>query len=144
MQSFGPNAFKGSIETSTAIYPATPVAKNDKWTVNTKLESPAKATVHMVYQLTDVLTDNYQIHGEGTMITDKDAKPMQINGLLISYNLNGTTVSDIKADKTTGWVTEVKLKQTMKGEMKIPDGPSVPGGMTIPMTFNTDILTTDK
>ncbi len=144
MQSFGPAAFKGSIETATAIFPNGPVAKNDRWTVNTKLESPAKATVRMSYQLTDILNDLYQIHGEGTMATDKDAKPMQINGLSISYNLTGTTIADIKADKATGWLKEVKLKQAMKGDMQIPDGPTVPGGMTIPMTFATDVLTSDK
>ncbi len=143
-QSFGPDAFRGSIEIATAIYPDKAVAKNDKWTVNTMLSAPVKANVQMNYELTDILGDSYQIHGEGTMNTDKNAKPMVVNGLSISYNLNGTTITDIKADKTTGWISEVKSKQAMKGDMQIPDGPSVPGGMTIPMTFATDILVSNK
>jgi hypothetical protein len=144
MQSFGPNAFKGSIEMGTAIFPDTPVAKEDKWTVKTQLESPAKATVTITYQLADIIEGNYLIHGEGTMVTDKNAAPTHINGLPVKYGLNGSLISDIRVDKTTGWITEVKLKQAMMGDMQILDSPQVPGGMTIPMTFNTDVNTTGK
>lgn len=144
MQSFGPNAFKGSIETGTAIFPDTPVAKEDKWTVKTQLESPAKATVTITYQLADIIEGNYLIHGEGTLVSDKNADPTHISGLPVKYNLNGSLMSDIRVDKTTGWISEVKLKQAMMGDMQILDTPQVPGGMTIPMTFNTDVNTTGK
>ena len=60
------------------------------------------------------------------------------------YKLNGSLITDIKIDKNTGWINEVKLKQIMKGSIEIQDNPQLPGGMTIPMTFNTDVLTTDK
>jgi hypothetical protein len=144
MQSFGPNAFKGSIEMGTAIFPDVPVAKEDKWTVKTQLESPAKAAVTINYQLADIIEGTYLIHGEGTIITDKNAGPVQINGLPVKYNLNGSLISDIRVDKATGWINEVKMKQVMMGDMQILDNPQVPGGMTIPMTFNTDVITTGK
>ncbi|SHN08474.1 DUF6263 family protein [Mucilaginibacter sp. OK098] len=144
MQSFGPNAFKGSIEMGTAIFPDIPVAKEDKWTVKTQLESPAKATVTITYQLADIIEGTYLIHGEGSMVTDKNTEPAHINGLPIKYNLNGSLISDIRVDKATGWISEVKLKQAMMGDMQILDNPQVPGGMTIPMTFNTDVNTTGK
>jgi hypothetical protein len=144
MQSFGPNAFKGSIEMGTAIFPDVPVAKEDKWTVKTQLESPAKATVTITYQLADIIEGIYLIHGEGTMATDKNTEPAHINGLPIKYNLNGSIISDIRVDKATGWISEVKLKQAMMGDMQILDNPQIPGGMTIPMTFNTDVNTTGK
>lgn len=144
MQSFGPNAFKGSIEVGTAIFPDTPVSKEDKWTIKTQLESPAKAAVTITYQLADIIEGNYLIHGEGTIVSDKNAEPAHINGLSVKYNLNGSLISDIRVDKTTGWISEVKLKQAMMGEMQILDSPQVPGGMTIPMTFNTDVNTTGK
>lgn len=144
MQSFGPNAFKGSIQSETAFFPDGAVAKNDSWVVNTALEGTIKANSHMTYRLTDISNDAYQIHGDGTTVTDKNAKPMQLNGLLITYNLNGTTTADIKADRKTGWMSEIKLTQQMKGDMQIPDGPSVPGGMNIPMTFTINTSVTDK
>ncbi|MDB5087281.1 MAG: hypothetical protein JWR09_1275, partial [Mucilaginibacter sp.] len=107
MQSFGPNAFKGSIEMGTAIFPDVPVAKEDKWTVKTQLESPAKAAVTITYQLADIIEGIYLIHGEGTMATAKNTEPAHINGLPIKYHLNGSIISDIRVDKATGWISEV-------------------------------------
>jgi hypothetical protein len=144
MQSFGPNDFKGSIEMGTAIFPDVPVAKEGKWTVKTNLESPAKALVIINYQLADIVEGIYLIHGDGTLVTDKNAGPIHINGLSIKYNLNGSIISDIRVDKATGWINEVKLKQAMMGDMQILDNATVPGGMTIPMTFNTDVNTSGK
>ncbi|ASU35876.1 DUF6263 family protein [Mucilaginibacter xinganensis] len=144
MQSFGPNAFKGSIEMGTAIFPDRPVAKDDKWTIKTSLESPAKAEVAITYTLADVVGGMYVIHGDGTITTDKNAGSVKINSMPIKYNLNGTIISDIRVDKATGWISEVKMKQAMMGDMQILDNPQVPGGMTIPMTFNTDVNTAGK
>ena len=144
LQSFGANTLKSSLEMGTAIFPKIAVAKNDKWTINTNLEAPAKASVQTTYQLIDVSGDFYQIHGDGTMTSDKNTKPLQINGLPMKYNLSGTTLTDIKVNRSTGWISEVKLKQLMSGNIEILDNPKMPGGMTIPMTFNTEVTTVDQ
>ncbi len=144
MQSFGPNAFKGTLEMGTAIFPSAEVAKNDKWTVNTSTAELVKSTVQTVYQLVGVDDHFYQIHGDGTVTSDKDSKPVEVNGLPMRYDLNGSTLTDIKVNRVTGWVSEVSLKQLMSGSLIIQDNPQVPGGMTVPMTFNTEIKTTDK
>lgn len=141
MQSFGVNSFKDILEMGTAIFPQKAVAKNDKWTVNSSVEISAKANVQIIYQLVGAIGDVYQIHGDGTMLSDKDAPPAEINGLPMKYNLSGTMLTDVKADKNTGWITEVNLRQLMSGNIQIPDNPRVPGGMTIPMTFNTEVTT---
>ena len=143
-QSFGPNAFKGNIEVGTAIFPAAPVAKEGKWVVNTTLESPVKAIVSINYQLVDVAAGLYIIHGNGTITSDKNAAPADVNGMPVKYNLNGSLVSDIRVDKATGWISEMKLKQILMGDMQILDNPQVPGGMTVPLSFNTDAVTTSK
>ncbi|MEO6630397.1 MAG: DUF6263 family protein, partial [Mucilaginibacter sp.] len=144
MQSFGPNAFKGSIEVGTAIFPAGPVAKEGKWVVNTGLQSPVKAMVSVNYQLIDVAAGLYLIHGDGTITSDKNAAPTDVNGMPVKYNLNGSLVSDIRVDEATGWISEMKLKQVLMGDMQILDNPKVPGGMTVPLSFNTDAVTTNK
>ena len=143
-QSFGADAFKGSLEMGTAIFPPGAVSKDDKWTVHTSTAAPTKADVQTVYQLTDITPEFYLIHGDGTLATDKDAKPGEINGMPMKYDLNGSLLTDVKIDRNTGWISEVKSKQVMKGSIEIQDNPKLPGGMTIPMTFNTDIVTTDK
>jgi hypoxanthine phosphoribosyltransferase len=144
LQSFGGNAFKGNLEMETAVFPEVQVAKNDKWSVDTKLQSTFKMNVHTVYQLTGIGADGYHIHGNGTLVTDKNSKPGQINGLPMKYNITGTSTTDVKTDKITGWVSEVKLKQVMKGNIEILDNPKVLGGMNIPMVYNADVITTDK
>ncbi len=143
IESFGASSFKDVLEMGTAIFPKASVAKNDTWTINTVVASPAKANVATIYQLVDVTGDFYQIHGDGTLVSDKDAKPAAINGLPMKYNLNGTSLIDIKVNKNTGWISEVNLRQLMSGNIEIADNPKAPGGMTIPMTFNTVVNTTD-
>ena len=144
MQSFGAAAFKGTFEMGTAIFPDSPVAKGDKWNINTHLESPTGINVQTIYQLTDIAGNFYLIHGDGTMGTDKNSPLGTINGMPMKYDLSGTTLTDIMVDKTTGWINEVKLKQVMQGSIAIQDNPKLPGGITIPMTFNTDVLTTTE
>ncbi|HEY8930080.1 MAG TPA: DUF6263 family protein [Mucilaginibacter sp.] len=144
LQSFGPEAFKGNIEQGTAIFPYKPVAKNETWSVTTHLSSPAKASVIVNYTLADVAEGQYIIHGDGSMATEKDSGTTQISGMPVKYDLHGTMISDIRVDKTTGWINEVKMKQVFMGDMKILDNPQVPGGMSIPMTFNSDVVTTNK
>lgn len=142
MQSFGVNSFKDILEMGTAIFPQKAVAKNDTWIVNSNVEAPAKANVQTIYQLIDATADAYQIHGDGTMISDKNALPAEISGLPMKYDLNGTMLTDVKVNKNTGWISEVNLKQLMSGNLQISDNPQVPGGKTIPMTFKTEVITT--
>jgi hypothetical protein len=144
MQSFGPNAFKGTLEMGTAIFPSDEVTKNDKWTVNTSTAEPVKSTIETVYQLVGIDNGFYQIHGDGIVTSDKNSKPVEVNWLPMRYDLNGSTLTDIKVNRTTGWVSQVSMKQLMSGNLIIQDNPKVPGGMTVPMTFNTEITTTDK
>ena len=141
-ESFGANSFKVILETGTAVFPDAAVAKNDKWTVNTSVEAPAKANLQTIYQLVDVTDDFYQVHGDGTLVSDQDAKPAEVNGLPMKYDLSGTVLTDIKVNKRTGWISEANVKQLMSGNVVISDSPKMPGGLTIPMTFNTVVSTT--
>ncbi len=139
IQSFGSNAIKGSIEMSTAVFPEAPVAKNDTWNINTILQSTMKASVAMAYKLADATQVGYVIHGEGS-ITAIPAPPEAA----MNYNMKGTMISDIKADRTTGWITESKIKQNISGTVTIKAGVEVPGGVTFPMSMVSETVITDK
>lgn len=143
-QSFGPNVFRGKLEAGIAIFPEVPVAKYDKWVVNTAFENTARIAVRVSYQLADVAAGIYIIHGEGTLTSDKDAAPSQVNGMPVRYDLNGSVLSDIRIDKATGWISEAKTKQILMGNMRILDNPKLPGGVVIPITYNTDGAVTNK
>lgn len=144
LQTFGGNAFKGNLEMETAIYPMVAVTQMDKWTVNTKLQGAVKVNVKTVFHLTSVKNGYYGIHGDGKIVTENEFKTGQLNGLPVRYNISGTSISDIKVDKITGWITETKLTQIMKGDIAILNNPRVPGGMQIPMAFTTQVVTTNK
>ena len=144
IQSFGSKALKGSIELSTALFPETPVLKNDKWTINTMLESAMTAKVATIYQLTDVTPASYVIHGDGRIESAGNGDFKQVNGMPMKYHVTGTMIADIKADKTTGWVSESKIKQTLSGSVEIKDNPKIPGGIVFPMSVLNETVSTDK
>lgn len=144
IQSFGEKAIKGNIEMSTAIFPEVPVSKNEKWTINTTLESAMTAKISTVYQLTDVTPTSYAIHGDATIATNANDNYKEVNGMPMKYNMSGTMTADIKADKATGWISESKTKQTISGTVEIKDNPKVPGGITFPMSVVNESVTTDK
>jgi hypothetical protein len=144
IQSFGANAFKGSLETGVAVFPQAGVAKNDKWAVSAAMAFPAPANVHTVYQLIDIAGDFYQVRGEGIITTDNDPKPVVLNGMLIKYDINGSVLADIKIDKKSGWIGEAKLKRLVAGNIEIMDSPKTPGGKTIPMIYTSEVTIAGK
>lgn len=143
-QSFGENAFKGSFEMFTYIFPTNKVAKNDKWIVDTELQSTLSAKLHTVYALTDITADSYVINGISTVSTDEKSSGSELNGMPVKYNVAGTMNSSIKADKKTGWITSAHINQSIKGNIEIKDNPKLPGGMLIPLEVNTTATISDK
>jgi hypothetical protein len=142
MQAFGEKAFKGNIEMVTAIFPGTSVSKGSKWTIKTQLESAMAATMETVYELKDITGSYYLITGNATIATaDKDAY-IQSNGLPLKYNLTGTMVSEIKIDKTSGWIIASTITQDIGGNAEAKDSPQTPEGMVIPMLMKTEMTIT--
>ena len=143
-QSFGENAIRGILEHGLVVFPDKPVSKNDSWTVGIELAAPYAMKQQTVYRLFDDSGSVYEVYGDGTMSSDTTAKPLQVNGLQMKYELTGTTLTDFKVNKATGWISEIKERQWISGNMQILDNPKIPGGMIIPMTFTTETITTDK
>lgn len=144
MQSFGPKAIKGNIEISTAFFPSIKVAQNDKWVVNKTLESAMSVNTKSTYTLQTITDNAFVIHGDDVIEPGITSDYIELNGMPMKYMISGTSTTDLKVDKASGWVTEAKIVQAMKGNIDIKDNPKVPGGMTIPITLNTDQIITDK
>jgi len=144
VQAFGAASVKCVLEMGIAVLPEKPIAKQDKWALNSVISSPASAQVHVSYQLSDLTPDMYFIRGEGTITSEKDMKPVDMNGMPARYDLNGSVQSEIKIDQKTGWINEVKLKQLIEENIEILDNPKVPGGMTVPMMFTIGMTVTGK
>jgi hypothetical protein len=142
-QSFGSSALKSNLQMSMAVLPETAIAKNDKWTIGTKLEGAMTAQISSVYQLIDVTPQSYVIHGSSTITTDNTAGYKTISNMPMKYNMKGIMASDIMVDKATGWISSSKMKQHIDGTVEIKDSPQVPGGLTFPMTVTSETSTSD-
>lgn len=142
-QSFGSSALKSNLEMSMAVLPEKAIAKNDKWTIGTKLEGAMAAQITSVYQLMDITPQSYIIHGSSTLATDNTAGYKTISNMPMKYNMKGTMTSDVVVDKATGWISSSKMKQTIDGTVEIKDNPQVPGGLTFPMTVTSETTTSD-
>lgn len=142
-QSFGSSALKSNLQMSMAVLPETAIAKNDKWTIGTKLEGAMTAQISSVYQLVDVTPQSYVIHGSSTITTDNTAGYKTISNMPMKYNMKGIMTSDIAVDKATGWISSSKMKQNIDGTVEIKDNPQVPGGLTFPMAVTSETSTSD-
>jgi hypothetical protein len=144
MKAYGEKAIKGSIEMVTAIFPDHPVKKGDKWTIKTNLESGMSALMTTVYEFVDLTSDYAMIKGNSNIVTlNKDAY-IERSGISMKYDLNGSMVSEIKVDKTTGWILEAKINQEIKGVAYIKENPQIPNGLKIPMTMINEMVITDN
>lgn len=144
MQAYGEKAFKGNMEMCSAIFPDSPVAKGDKWTINTQLEAGMSAKMETVYELKEMSDSHYQIFGNSKIETaDKDAY-IESNGMPLKYDMAGTMTSDIKIDNKTGWTKSALIDQSLKGTAYVKDNPQIPGGLTIPMTMNNKMILSEN
>jgi hypothetical protein len=141
-QAYGEKTFKGNLEMCSAIFSDSMVSKSDKWIVKTNLESIMSANIVSTYQLKEANDSYCLISGTSTIETVNKDTYTESNGMPIKFNLSGTITSDIKINKKSGWVIESKINEIIKGTTQIKDNPKVPGGMTIPMTINSEMKIT--
>ena len=143
-QSFGEKSLKSSLETSLSIFPRTAVAKGDKWTVGTLLESSISGNIQTVYELKDITATDYILIGVGQVSADSKNGSVQSNGMKVGFDLSGTSNTEVVVDKKTGWIKNQAVKQAITGTAKIEDSPQIPGGMSFKITLNTESNITDK
>ena len=142
-KNFGGEAVKNNIEIATNIFPERQVAVQDKWTKSTFLSQLVPGTIQTIFQLTGVSDKEYIINGKAEVKATDPGKYVTMNGMDYNYQLSGTFVSEIKVDKESGWIKELKTEQTIGGKVFIKENSQIPGGMIIPMDFKTIYIITD-
>jgi hypothetical protein len=139
-QSFGEKSFKNNLEMSSAIFPANPVEKGEKWIINSKLESGMSADIETTYELAEVNETSYVITGVSVIksISNKDYQ-MSSNGMEMKYDLKGDMTSRIKIHKNSGWTIESTIEQNIEGTTFIKPSEQIPDGMEIPMKMTNEM-----
>ena len=132
-QSYGDKAFRGSMEMLTGVFPDKPVAKGGTWAINSKVETTMVLALAAVYKLEEVTPTAYVLSSTATVNSENKDAFVAMNGFPMRFDMTGTYVSNVKLDKTSGWVIESKIVQDIKGKTFIKESEQLPQGMTIPM-----------
>ncbi len=143
-KAYGKEAFKGNIEMSTAVYPEKPVAKGDSWEIKTNLNSGMSANITTTYTYAENNTDYHLITGNSKIVTANKEAYTKMNGMPTKYDLKGDMTSQIKVDKTSGWIIEAKIKQDIKGDVYIKTNPDASKEMKMSMDMKNDLTFTNK
>ena len=142
-KAYGEKAFKGNLETASAIFPDKKVSINDTWQNKIQVEAGMAIEINTTYTLVEYSTDYAIIKGNGvTKTLDKGAIP--INGVPAKYDLSGTTISTIKINSNTGWILEANINQNIEGKVEIEANPNVQKVMSIPMKIKSTTEITNK
>jgi len=137
-KAYGPEAFKGSIEMLSAIYPDSLVEPGESWSIHTQLESGMSASVNTEYTLVSITPDYVVITGQSVLATENKDAYVEISGMTIRYDLTGTMQSEFKVDLHSGWIIEGLVQMKMEGAAHFKGNPQMPDGMTVPMSFTAE------
>ena len=130
-QQFGDDAIKGSIEMSTALFPASEVAIGDTWIVESVVPVNVELKSKSTLTLKDVKDGKWYLEGTSVLNSNKDAA-IQANGMTQHMDLKGTSAFKTEVNSTTGWVVESVVNQNIEGVVVI-EGGQLPSSMEIPM-----------
>lgn len=143
--SFGAESLKSGFQDAFAVLPSSTVGINDSWIATTLMKSIVKAEVSTTYKLKGITDGSYLIHGDAIVQSDGLGTFAELNGFPMRMrNTKGSVTSDIKVDKTTGWIIESKTLKKINADVDIKDSPNVPGGVTFPISITGDLTLDNK
>ncbi len=110
-------ALKDSFEKAALFYPDKPVAVGDSWSGQIALASGMPMILDTTWTL------KARKNGVATVETRSDArpnpgaKPLELAGMSISYELSGVQSGSMDLDEKTGWLLGGTLKQDVSGKV---------------------------
>lgn len=135
-EAYGGDALKGSFEMITAIYANRPVAVGDKWNSSTNLRAGFAAKVDAEYELLEVTPDYVIIKGNSVIESEDTETYEETNGVPMRFDMKGSMISDIKADRKSGWIIEATFTQEVKGDAYMKPNSVLPEGLKMPMSIS--------
>jgi hypothetical protein len=110
-------ALKDSFEKAALFYPDKPIAVGDSWSGQIALASGMPMILDTTWTL------KARKNGVATVETRSDArpnpgaKPLELAGMSISYELSGVQSGSMDLDEKTGWLLGGTLKQDVSGKV---------------------------
>jgi hypothetical protein len=118
-------AMAETIERSMNIYPTTPVAVGDSWKHTMEVAIGMPMTVNTTYTLKSITNGVAELGVQSTVANNANAKPMEMMGMEMNYNLSGTQKGTMNVNVEDGWINTSSLKQNLFGTMSI-SGENIP------------------
>ncbi|PSR12342.1 MAG: hypothetical protein DA408_04385 [Bacteroidetes bacterium] len=126
-----------SFKAMTGFYPGKPLKKGDAWPISNDLNLGGMALqVDVVYTLEESKNGVAKIRIDGEIATDPEAPGMDIMGMSMKFDLQGTQQGYMWVNEATGWAEKSELLQLMNGNMQM-DSPQT-GNMTIGMSITSN------
>lgn len=144
MNSYGNNAITGTVETVTAIYPEKPVKEGAQWNIITNLKAGMSSTHSTTFTYQGNEAGLVLIGGQGTIETTDKEEYTDTNGMMMKFDLSGTSTSLFKVDQKSGWIREATIEQNIGGDAFIKESDQMPQGMTIPMNLKNETRITGE
>ncbi|MBP8067677.1 MAG: hypothetical protein KAY27_03860, partial [Pedobacter sp.] len=132
-------SFKNNLGMSLSIFPAKPVGKGDRWTIKGKFESTSSAEMETTYELKEIASDYYLLTSAAKITASNKDIYVDINGMQMKTDRNGSSSAELKIDKKTGWIISSKTNQQISGTTTIKGNDMIPDGMILPMKMNNII-----
>ncbi len=129
---FGSEALKESFEKAALFYPDKPVAIGESWSKDIALETGMPMVLATTWTLKARKDGVAVVETRSDIQRNPEAKPVEMAGLTITYELSGEQSGSMELDEKTGWLLRGALKQNLSGQISAM-------GMTWPMTVVSDI-----
>ena len=138
---FGDEATKSAFANSMNMYPDQAVKVGAQWSGDVTLQTAMPLVLNNSWKLESLNGNlaNVSIH---SIINSKtDSKPVEVQGMEMTYDLEGDQTGNIILNIETGLAEKTELDQKINGTM-VMSGEMLPEPMKVPMKIETKTIIT--
>lgn len=137
-------AMAETIERAMNIYPITPVKVGDSWKQTMEVAVGMPMSVSTTYTLKSITNGIADVDVQSTINNNANAKPTEMMGMEMTYNLSGTQKGTMKVNIADGWVKTTSLTQHLFGSMSL-EGENIPDMLkSVPIAVQSTITITSR
>ncbi|MEO0726224.1 MAG: DUF6263 family protein [Bacteroidota bacterium] len=120
-QQFGEDAILQAMKAMTHYYPEKAKVKiGDSWTVNNEMAvGGMELMIDSEFTLLEVKDGMAKIKMESELSTDPDAPGLELMGMQMKFDLQGTQSGILFVDEATSWLDRMEMDQEMDGVMNM-------------------------
>lgn len=134
VEQFGDEALKKQVENITSVYPDEPVKMGDTWEKKTDISAEYPLQAESKYTLKESKDGMSEIMVDSKVKTKEDAKPLILENIKISYEIEGTQKGTLNVDEESGITKHVEMTHAYSGKIKFTSEDPNIGAQIFPMS----------